>query len=56
MVSLADSLNLSVVCEGIETASQLLALKQIGCEHGQGYYFSKPCLPKDLNNAWTTFN
>ena len=40
MVSLAHSLNLKVVAEGVETADQLELLQQLGCDHCQGFYFS----------------
>ena len=36
IISLAHALNLKVVAEGVETA------KELECEYGQGYYFSKP--------------
>lgn len=42
VVTLSHQLELSVVAEGIETAQQLSWLQQLGCEFGQGYYFSKP--------------
>jgi EAL domain-containing protein (putative c-di-GMP-specific phosphodiesterase class I) len=42
IVSLAHSLKLDVIAEGVETASQLVQLQALGCEHVQGYYFSKP--------------
>ena len=42
IVSMAHSLNLKVVAEGVETESQLNYLRQIGCDYAQGYYFSKP--------------
>jgi EAL domain-containing protein (putative c-di-GMP-specific phosphodiesterase class I) len=42
ILSLARSLNLDAVAEGIETESQLAFLREIGCRYGQGYYFSKP--------------
>ena len=46
IVAMAQRLSLAVVAEGIETADQLEHLRQLGCETGQGYYFSKP-LPAD---------
>ncbi len=42
---MARKLEIKVVAEGIETARQLASLIEMGCDYGQGYYFSKP-LPK----------
>ena len=42
IISLAHSLRLKVVAEGVETAEQLEYLRQHGCDLMQGYYFSKP--------------
>jgi diguanylate cyclase (GGDEF)-like protein/PAS domain S-box-containing protein len=42
VVALARNLGLEVVAEGIETVLQLDQLKALGCEQGQGYYFSEP--------------
>lgn len=42
IVSLAHSLNLRVVAEGVETPSQLAVLNALGCEEFQGYLFAKP--------------
>lgn len=42
IILMAHELNMQVTGEGIETVSQLIRLKDLGCEHGQGYYFSKP--------------
>jgi len=46
VVDLAHSLHIEVVAEGIETLDQLVALRRMGCDAGQGYYFSAP-LPAD---------
>jgi EAL domain-containing protein (putative c-di-GMP-specific phosphodiesterase class I) len=40
--SLASSLELTVVAEGIETFEQLMYIYEHGCAAGQGYYFAKP--------------
>ena len=45
IVSLAESLELKVVAEGVETEVQLNSLQEISCHTLQGFYFSKP-LPK----------
>ncbi len=42
VVALARNLGLEVVAEGIETVMQLDQLKALGCEQGQGFYFSEP--------------
>lgn len=42
IVTLARSLGLETIAEGIETRQQLDILRDLGCEYGQGYYFSRP--------------
>ena len=46
VIQLAESLEVPTIAEGVETAEQLLALKSMGCDVVQGYYFSRP-LPAD---------
>ncbi len=48
MTHLAEAMNLNVVAEGIETQEQLVALKDLGCELGQGYFFARPRNPEDV--------
>jgi len=48
VISLAHSLNLDVVAEGVETEAQLEILEREGCDRIQGYYFSKPRSVQDL--------
>jgi diguanylate cyclase (GGDEF)-like protein/PAS domain S-box-containing protein len=47
IVTLAQSLGMEVIAEGIETREQLQQLKQLNCEYGQGYLFSKPLPSSD---------
>ena len=42
VISLAESLHVPTIAEGVETAEQMLTLKSMGCDFVQGYYFSKP--------------
>ncbi len=42
IISLAHSLRLKVVAEGVETPEQLGFLKSMGCDQYQGYHFSPP--------------
>jgi predicted signal transduction protein with EAL and GGDEF domain len=45
-VSLARGLNLKVVAEGVETEGQAAALRALGCDQAQGFYYSPP-VPAD---------
>jgi diguanylate cyclase (GGDEF)-like protein len=40
--ALANSLNMQVIAEGIETESQMRVLQRIGCRFGQGFLFARP--------------
>lgn len=42
VIALGHSMGLKVLAEGIEQADQLDLLCQLGCDHGQGYYFGRP--------------
>src|SRR5207302_2943719 len=42
IVVLAQNLGMDVIAEGVETNEQLVILQKLGCENGQGYFFSKP--------------
>ena len=42
VVRLAKKLSIATVIEGIETEDQAAFVKSIGCDQGQGYYYSKP--------------
>lgn len=48
IVTIAQSLNMNVIAEGIELNDQAAALQQNGCDHGQGYLFSRPLATDDF--------
>ena len=48
-IQVAKSLGMSTIGEGIETREQADLLKRLGCDMGQGYYFSRPLSPADLS-------
>jgi diguanylate cyclase (GGDEF)-like protein/PAS domain S-box-containing protein len=47
IIMLAQVLGMDVVAEGVETKDQLKVLRDLKCEYGQGYYFSRPSSPAD---------
>jgi diguanylate cyclase (GGDEF)-like protein/PAS domain S-box-containing protein len=42
IIALAHKMNLKMIAQGIETSRQMERLLELGCEYGQGYYFSQP--------------
>jgi len=42
IMTMAHKMKYRVIAEGIETPRQLERLVELGCEYGQGYYFSQP--------------
>jgi len=50
-VMVAGSLGMSTVVEGVETESQAALVRQLGCDKGQGYLFSRPLEAQALG-AW----
>ena len=48
IVFLAQSLNLSIVAEGIETKEELEFLQKLGCHQYQGFFFSRPVPSHEL--------
>ncbi|MGH2962934.1 MAG: putative bifunctional diguanylate cyclase/phosphodiesterase [Solirubrobacterales bacterium] len=42
VVTLAQTLELNVIAEGIETEEQLAIVRSLGCHHVQGFYYSRP--------------
>lgn len=50
MISLANSLNLSVIAEGVETEEQLREIRHLNCQEVQGYLFSPPMLADEFED------
>lgn len=48
LVALCDDLKLDCVIEGVETADELDAIRELGCQLVQGYYYSKPLASDDV--------
>ena len=48
ILDIAEYLRVPTIAEGVETEEQLWALKAMGCDVVQGYYFSKPVPPEEF--------
>jgi len=53
IVELGHALELTVIAEGIESESQAVALREIGIDRMQGYFFGKPMPAQDAENLIT---
>ena len=52
-MNMSQSLNFSVIAEGVETEKQRKTLEQCGIHYMQGYYFSPPM---ENHEAWDYLN
>lgn len=52
IVSMANHLKMDVIAEGVETVQQLKSLKEINCNHVQGFLFQGPMKPNELSADW----
>lgn len=50
IVTLAKSLNLQVIAEGVEKAEQAEFLKAVGCDMAQGYFFGRPVSAEEIQS------
>jgi diguanylate cyclase (GGDEF)-like protein/PAS domain S-box-containing protein len=56
IVALAQNLGMDVVAEGVETEDQLMLLRKLECENGQGYLFSTPLGGRQLEQFMASYN
>ncbi len=56
IISMAKTLNLKTVAEGVETQEQISKLIDEGCDELQGYYFSKPLIVNDFIKYVNQYN
>ena len=52
IIGIAESMDIPVIAEGVETESQIQLLKSLGCSSVQGYYFSRPLHPSDFESEY----
>ncbi|SCC02876.1 PAS domain S-box-containing protein/diguanylate cyclase (GGDEF) domain-containing protein [[Bacillus] enclensis] len=50
IIHLAHSLGMEVIAEGVEEEGQVHFLKEANCQKAQGFYFSKPKVPEELEH------
>jgi CheY-like chemotaxis protein len=55
IVDMAHAFGLTATAEGVERPEQLAVLRALGCERGQGYYWSAP-LPAESIGRWISAN
>ncbi|HEY2641312.1 MAG TPA: EAL domain-containing protein [Streptosporangiaceae bacterium] len=53
IIDLANALGISAVGEGVETQDQFAGLKMLGCQVGQGFYFSRPLQADEFGDLLT---
>ncbi len=55
IVNMGHALGLLIIAEGVETIEQYNIVKELGCDEHQGYFFSKPLSPIELENRMHDF-
>lgn len=52
LVKLAHSMNMKVLCEGVETSEQNERILDMGCDYIQGFFYSHPLPLKEADRFW----
>lgn len=55
-ISLAHSINMAVVAEGVETSEQLQLLNELGCDQAQGYLLGRPVPAAEAEQLLTSLD
>jgi diguanylate cyclase (GGDEF)-like protein/PAS domain S-box-containing protein len=53
VIDLANAMGISTVAEGVETRDQAARLKMLGCQMGQGFYYSQPLRAQEFDELLT---
>ena len=54
IIGLDNNLRLTTIAEGIESAEQLAALRRLGCDEYQGYFFAYPMPAEDFQGFFNS--
>lgn len=54
MIKMIKSMQMELICEGVETQAQATMLERMGCDYFQGYFFSKPVNAETFTNLLTS--
>jgi diguanylate cyclase (GGDEF)-like protein len=52
IISLAQNLGMKTIAEGVEQPEEAAFLREAGCDHFQGYLFSRPLPPEEFASRW----
>jgi EAL domain-containing protein (putative c-di-GMP-specific phosphodiesterase class I) len=55
IINSAHEMGMATIAEGVETKEQVEILKKMNCDNVQGYYYSKPLLPQDIEGFIAKF-
>lgn len=55
IITLAHSLDIIVLAEGVENHEQINQLKELGCDKVQGFFISPPVLPQDITHLLKSY-